>query len=423
MISVVSTFDDLCAADIHSELLGFADFGRPTARSLMPNEDAASVPVYINEFWTSKQRDANRLHEISYRACFKPQLPRFFIERLTKIGDTVFDPFMGRGTTLLEAALLGRIPFGCDVNPLCQMLIQPRLIPPVYGEVEQRLKQIDFNAPVKLSEELLVFYHPRTLRQICALRAYLLNRKKDGNFDSLDGWIRMVALNRLTGHSRGFFSVYTLPPNQAVSIESQRRINKRLGQKPDFRSVPDLIFAKTKNLLLNVTDEIRQTLSETSFNATVLSRSCESLPELADESVDLVVTSPPFLNVVNYVADNWLRCWFAGPEIESKKLGVCSDLNEWQKNMGDALAELFRVVRRGGHVAFEVGEIRGGKIQLEDAIIPAGISVGFEPELVLINSQKFTKTANCWGVRNNALGTNTNRVVLFKKPNQFHAKL
>src|SRR5437867_6272118 len=67
-----------------------------------------SVETFVNEFWTSRQRAAHSIHEISYRACFKPQLPRFFIERLTRIGSIVYDPFMGRGTTLLEAALLGR---------------------------------------------------------------------------------------------------------------------------------------------------------------------------------------------------------------------------------------------------------------------------------------------------------------------------
>lgn len=51
------------------------------------------IPVYTNAFWTSRQRQANALHEVSYRACFKPQLPRFFIERLTKAGDVVYDPF------------------------------------------------------------------------------------------------------------------------------------------------------------------------------------------------------------------------------------------------------------------------------------------------------------------------------------------
>src|SRR5205809_1284293 len=88
------------------------------------------LPVFTNEFWTSKQRAANSLHEVSYRACFKPQLPRFFIARLTHPGDVVYDPFMGRGTTPVEAALLGRIPFGNDVNPLSLTFTRPRLRPP-----------------------------------------------------------------------------------------------------------------------------------------------------------------------------------------------------------------------------------------------------------------------------------------------------
>ena len=75
-------------------------------------DEYAGVPVFVNEFWTSKQRAAHSLHEISYRACFKPQLPRFFITRLTVPRDVVFDPFMGRGTTLLEAALHGGRPWG-----------------------------------------------------------------------------------------------------------------------------------------------------------------------------------------------------------------------------------------------------------------------------------------------------------------------
>src|SRR6266849_9032813 len=96
------------------ELASFRQFRTSTqVMSLGNGEDA--VPVFVNEFWTSKQRAASSLHEISYRACFKPQLPRFFIERLTEPGDVVYDPFMGRGTTPVEAALLDRVPFGCDI--------------------------------------------------------------------------------------------------------------------------------------------------------------------------------------------------------------------------------------------------------------------------------------------------------------------
>jgi hypothetical protein len=83
--------------------------------------------------------------------------------------------------------------------------------------------------------------------------------------------------------------------------------------------------------------------------------------------------------------------------------------------MGEVFVELFRVLRPGKFVAFEVGEVRGGAIKLEELVIPAAMSAGFDPGFVLVNAQQFTKTANCWGVANNTRGTNTNRVVLLQK--------
>jgi len=122
--------------------------GRPTAigrTSVEAGDRRADVVTLTNEFWTSRQRAAHSLHEISYRACFKPQLPRFFIERLTVPGHIVYDPFMGRGTTVLEAALLGRVAADCDVNPLSAMLVAPRLSPPALEAVRARLETIDFS--------------------------------------------------------------------------------------------------------------------------------------------------------------------------------------------------------------------------------------------------------------------------------------
>ena len=84
-------------------------------------------------------------------------------------------------------------------------------------------------------------------------------RRQDGTEDSLDRWIRMVATNRLTGHSPGFFSVYTLPPNQAALPESQIRINEKLGQAPQYRDVRALILRKSMQLqsTLNAGDRWR----------------------------------------------------------------------------------------------------------------------------------------------------------------------
>ena len=56
-----------------------------------------------------------------------------------------------------------------------------------------------------------------------------------------------------------------------------------------------------------------------------------------------------------------------------------------------------------------------GGIQLEERVVPLGLDAGFECEAIVINSQQFTKTSNIWGVGNNRCGTNTNRIVVFRK--------
>ncbi len=406
--------------NLAGELAAFREFSEETrivsTKSATFDGKAVEVPTYVNEFWTARQRQASSLHEVSYRACFKPQLPRFFIERLTAPGERVYDPFMGRGTTPIEAALLGRAPTGCDINPLSQTFVRPRLTPPTLGAVEARLKAIPLDDADEFPEELLVFYHPQTLRHICALKKYLLRRRADGSADALDDWIALVALNRLTGHSAGFFSVYTLPPNQAVSVKSQLRINAKRNQVPPERDVRKIILKKSKQLLGDVTADVRATLASVAGDAILVTSASSSTPQIPSGSVSLVVTSPPFLDVVQYDADNWLRCWFLGVDSKSVPITMLKKIDQWQAAMTAVFRELARVLKPGGHVAFEVGEVHGGKTKLEEAVLPCGIEAGLEPLLVVINDQEFTKTANCWGVDNMGKGTNSNRIVVLRKP-------
>lgn len=402
------------------ELAAFREFGEATRAVTTHAATFAGrpleVPTFVNEYWTARQRQASSLHEVSYRACFKPQLPRFFIERLTTPGERVYDPFMGRGTTVIEAALLGRLPTGCDINPLSQTFVRPRLTPPTLRAVEARLLEIPLDGATEFPEELLVFYHPETLRAICALKKYFLARRASGQLDNLDEWIAMVSLNRLTGHSAGFFSVYTLPPNQAVSVKSQIRINAKRNQTPPPRDVRKIILKKSKQLLGDVTSEARATLASVAGQALLVTGPGHETPQIPSGSVSLVVTSPPFLDIVQYDTDNWLRCWFLGLDSKSVAITMLKKLDQWQAAMTAVFHELARVLKPGGHVAFEVGEVHGGKTKLEEAVLPCGMAAGLEPQLIVINDQEFTKTANCWGVDNMGKGTNTNRIVVFQKP-------
>jgi hypothetical protein len=368
-----------------------------------------SIPYLINEFWTAGQRQAHSIHEVSYRACFKPQLPEFFIKRLTRPGEAVYDPFMGRGTTPIQSALMGRQPVGNDTNPLSVLLTRPRLNPPAPDEVARRLDQIHWDQAGDEDPELRAFYSPRTLRHICALRRWLLERAPlGGTPDPVDDWIRMVAINRLTGHSPGFFSVYSLPPNQAVSAQSQRKINEKRGQTPPDRDIKQLILKKTAALL----SDGPMGSHPPSLLTTQMAK---STPAIRGSSIQLVVTSPPFLDIVQYAGDNWLRSWFAGIDAASVTISHHRTEAGWQIMVRDTLRELARIVQPGGHVAFEVGEIRGGKILLERLVWEAAEGLPFDRLFVMVNQQEFTKTANCWGVANNAKGTNTNRIVVLQR--------
>ena len=396
------------------EIEAFDEFHKETAILEFPEPDF-DIPVYVNEFWTSQTEGGHSLHEVSYRACFKPQLPRFFIERLTSRGDAVYDPFLGRGTTVIEAALLGRAPVGTDINPLSEILVAPRLDPPPQAAVSERLKGLPLENECDTWDDLLAFYHPNTLRQITNLRKYLLRKGEDGSLDAIDRWIRMVATNRLTGHSPGFFSVYTLPPNQAVTVERQRGINQSRMQTPPERDVRVSILKKSRSLLSKLESHDAERMCETSGRELLITASADDTPCIESDSISLVVTSPPFLDVVDYQTDNWLRCWFNGIDAQTVDVWRFKRPQEWQTAMTRVFAELKRVLKPGGYVAFEVGEVRSGRVLLETLVVPAAAEAGLVPLMVLVNDQVFTKTSNCWGVDNLKKGTNTNRIVLLRK--------
>ena len=373
------------------------------------HEQHNGVDYFINEYWTAKQRQAHSIHEISYRACFKPQLPDFFIRHLTNVDDVVYDPFMGRGTTLIQAALQKRQAVGNDINPLSAMLVWPRFVPPSLSAITARLLEIQkFNAFEEEALELLVFYHPDTLKEIIRLKAWFIHRQKTFEMDRVDEWIRMICINRLTGHSSGFFSVYTLPPNQAVSLARQKRINAQREQIPPYRDVYEIILKKTRTLL-------KDNMVALKHHPRILTGDARKTGGIKDNYIDLLVTSPPFLDIVDYAGDNWLRCWFAGIDLEMVHISIHKKLETWQNFIHDCFKEFYRIMKPLGHIAFEVGEVKNGKVKLEDYVLKAIENIGFDVIGVMVNQQNFTKTANCWGVANNKQGTNSNRIVLLQK--------
>src|SRR6266478_6759305 len=158
-----------------ADLAAFSAFGRST-RVELPHYwddldlDQVVIPAFVNKFWAANKRNANSLHNLSHIDSLKPQLTRFLIERLTRPGQSVYQPFMKGGTVVIEAALTKRLPWGSDKNPLSNLMVLPRLNPPSVEQVCQRLDQINFIGCHELPEDLRVFFHDTTLKQVAGLR-------------------------------------------------------------------------------------------------------------------------------------------------------------------------------------------------------------------------------------------------------------
>ena len=381
----------------------------------------ARPTVTAGELWTAKQRQMHSLHyAISYRASFKPELPDFCIRKYSCPGDVVVDPFCGRGTTALQANLLGRSAWVNDANPLAVSITQAKTRPVLLREIEKFLNEIHWQKNVKInpSSSLLAFYHRETLRELYLLKEAIIQDNSD-----VSRFVQLLALSRLHGHSAGFFSAYSMP-QLSVLPTAQRRINAKRGEEPTYRPIVPRILAKGRRALQD--DGVEAIRIQSEHNRYRIG-DARDLRGWADHSADLIVTSPPFLNCVNYLDDNWLEHWFLdidACQLKGKIIQTAS-LNVWMDFVAAVLKEMARILRLGGVCVLEVGDVcsRGVKINLDETVAQITKEQS-ELQLVevFIHKQEFTKLANCFSVSNNRKGTNTQRLLVFEKNKRLSQK-
>ena len=362
------------------------------------------VKVERGQFWIQKQRQGHSLHYVvPYQACFAPQIPKFFIEEYSKKGDIVLDPFCGRGTTVFEANQLDRIGMGVDVSPLALQLAKSKLKKIKLTRVIDRLNEIDFSKKeLRDYENFKDIYHPDTYSQLMNLKEQLKN-------SPVDTLIKSVILGRLHGHSRAFFSVWTF---NVISFSNDRikKQSEKRGIKPEFRDVVPRIIEKAKTVLRDSVKEHKE--------SKIYRRNITNGLKLNKE-VDLIVTSPPFLNVINYIDDNWLRFWFLGYDRNKlrKVLVQTNNMEDYRQFIEKSMIEMYKVLKKGKYCIIEVGDVKhkARKVYLDNIIVELADKVGFKVEKVIINYMDSPKISKAFSRKSKYQGTKTNRCVVMKK--------
>lgn len=304
-----------------------------------------------------------------YFAMFPEQFVEQQLLSYTSLGDLVFDPFCGRGTTVFESLLKGRRAAGCDVNPVAACIARAKATAPSFSDVLQRIGNLEVGYADRLEEGSApspffeACFDRQTLSEIFYLRATL-----DWKADSVDCFIAAIMLGILHGESHR--SEYCL----------SNRMPRTISTKPDY----SVRWWKERNLspparpvfgILRKAATFRYRMPPAERQGMVRladARMANStFPELVGQ-VRLVVTSPPYLDTTDYSEDQWLRLWFLGgeprPELRKNKDDRHTLATSYWKFLREAWGGIGKLLAPDATIVIRIGGAKLTKQELFDGV-------------------------------------------------------
>jgi len=273
-----------------------------------------------------------------YRGKFHPQLIKGIINFLgIKEGETILDPMAGSGTTNIEASLLGINSYAIDVSPFCQFMTKTK-----YDALKMDLTLLNnFNLSEK---ELFVYFKQKNVLQ-------KIEKIKTGNREIYE--LALLAYLDALGYSRRVV---------------------RSNHEQLFVKVLNRYLATVKSLLLN-----KYFNNQKLGNVTILKNSDALNIKLPDNSIDGIITSPPYSFAIDYVENDKDQLEYLGYDtIELKKnlIGLkgktkSEKLKNYFSDMDKFMAEASRVLKQNKFLVIIIGSNTNqtGGIRLEQNVI------------------------------------------------------
>jgi DNA modification methylase len=349
-------------------------------------------------------------HDVhAFAAKFPPQLPRAFIRGLTAPGDFVLDPMMGSGTTIVEALLEGRRGIGLDIDPLALRVSRAKTMPMSANALQNIGLKVIAQAQNLLSdrsvEKLLqefdsrtkefidYWFYPHTQRELSALVLSIQNVGEPLIRRFLELTFSSIIVTKSGGVSRARDLAHSRP-----HLDREKKPKNALEQfsmrlQKNIKSIAHL---ETNGAI-----------------AAPLPGDARSMP-LRSEVIDLIVTSPPYANAIDYMRAHkfplvWLgasianltelRATYIGAEkINGTQYAELPDKTEiiiWQLDKHDrkkssvlrkyftemqsVLTEMYRVLRKDSPAIVVVGPsiMRGIDVQTHHCLAESAQEVGF----------------------------------------------
>jgi DNA modification methylase len=377
----------------------------------------------------------------AFAAKFPPQLPAKFINELTNPGDVVLDPMAGSGTTIVEAYLAGRLGIGFDIDPLAIKIatvkitpidvdrafeIERSLLHRAVENISKRREALDNELKTrwdfKTKEFVDYWFEHETQLELLSLADEIKKIENDELRSFFELTLSGIIVTKSGGVSLALDLAHTRPHRAKVIFHRVDRVKE--DNVPAYDSTPKLSEHATKyvrSALWEFNRKFRQNLEGApkrvlgSITPRIEFGNAKKLP-LSNETVDLVVTSPPYpSNAIDYMRAHkfslvWLgycidelsqkRQRYIGSDATNKtNLSELPDYSEgivrkvtgkdavkgrslrrYYSEMTEVLKEMFRVLRPGKSAVIVVGssKIKGIDSETAPCLKEIGRQIGFE---------------------------------------------
>lgn len=307
-----------------------------------------------------------------YSGKFIPQIASNAINLLTKEGDTVLDVYAGSGTTLLEAALAKRTSIGIDLSPLAVLISKVKTTVIDIDSLNQWYQE--FSDQISLYLETNTLFNPKDHAELNDARLQQEWYLK---------WFQYPVLKELIWIDKNI-----------TSIEEEKFRNIALIALSDIlrkcsnahSSYPNVMFDKNKKPLQSAIPKFLRRLEEivasvktingkikTPYIPQIIEGSNISIPIIKSDSIDCIVTHPPYIGSVPYAEYGLLSLTWLGHDAKDLDLKLTGGkrqsrtvVTRFEEDYEKMFKEANRVLKPFKHFFILVGNptVKGETIDL-----------------------------------------------------------
>lgn len=325
----------------------------------------------IDEWYIGRDRDAFYMtHDFHpYFAAFPPELVRRLINKYSNENDLILDCFMGGGSTVVETVLNNRVAYGIDISKLSKLLnkvkatpinIDEEVINRFKSEVERDILEQRMNSYTNFN-----YYIPKVVN----IDKWFIERAKK-ELAIILHHINLIDNDDLKDFLKVAFSAIVRKCSNAKNAQ------QHLCTKKD-KKIPDVlnIFNEKLDLMINQMINYNNMVNNVRIN--LFDKDCRKMSEVIDdETIDLIITSPPYGTGSRYTDIN--RLSFEWLDLEKPKGKNSLEKNKnFDEVLKEAIGQMYRVLKKGKYCCIVYGDPCDGKGLTEKAINDA-LDVGFQ---------------------------------------------